>query len=183
MEVEVPVSKELLLILAENLEELEQVGVKIRLTLESDKFLEFRKKGEAPRKTEEDDELLDDWYWDDEINEDKIILQPDDAVIKTLRKLWPAAFVGGVCSSGATGNMEWKEAYITFERRRISCPFCGYEDDFLISYEGYIEHCQNCGAVVRVAFAEDLLMEFEEEKDRRPRYSRERRSPLHRNFR
>ncbi|MDI9645437.1 MAG: hypothetical protein QFX40_01925 [Archaeoglobales archaeon] len=157
---EIPSKKEVLHILSEFVEELEKMGVRIKITLESDKFLKkvHVKPGEmTPEKAILMEELkgidLDEWYYD-KIEEDRIYIEPDEKLIEVLRKMWPLIFVGGT-QEGYKENFKWIESYIVvssdFEREKVKCPFCEHEQEYLSNYEGLSIPSQcECGARVNV---------------------------------
>ncbi|MEM3927883.1 MAG: hypothetical protein QXT07_02925 [Archaeoglobaceae archaeon] len=155
MELEIPAKKEALQILSEFVEELERAGIRARITLESDKFLE--KVHVKPENVTPEGEFegidLDEWYYD-EIEEDRIYVEPDEKLIEVLWKMWPLIFVGGTRELSKE-NSRWIKPYITissdFEREKVKCPFCGHERKYLSNYEGLSIPSQcECGAQVNV---------------------------------
>ncbi|MEM2191495.1 MAG: hypothetical protein QW540_08725 [Archaeoglobaceae archaeon] len=160
MELEIPAKKEALYILSEFVEELEKAGVGIKITLESDKFLKkvhVKPEEMTLEETTQGEEFegidLDEWYYD-EIEEDRIYIEPDEKLIEVLRKMWPLIFVGGT-QEGYKENFKWIESYIVvssdFEREKVKCPFCGHEQEYLSNYEGLSIPSQcECGARVNV---------------------------------
>lgn len=160
MEVEIPAKKEALLILADHLEELKKAGVKVRITLESDKFLGKETKVLSRRVEGTEEEYFtpeEEYFFQDEedIVEERIEVVPEKQLLDTFYKMWPLIFLGGEVHY-RRDSIEWKKPYIVistdFERERVKCPFCGKEDDYLINYDcdpaSSPSRCLTCGAKV-----------------------------------
>lgn len=159
MEIEIPPVKEALLVLAEHIDELNKNGVKVKVTLDSEKFLEkIRLEGTKDVEEKIVDEDMSWWY---DVEEERIAIVPDEQLIETLKKMWPLIAVGGTYHFRG-GKGWWEKPYIIistdFERAKVNCPFCGSEGEYLINYDSASSPswCKMCGATVFAQFEPDF---------------------------